>query len=100
MQRDNEQVASLAVNSIATLKTNYVRWMFLLVPSVHAVGCQEEIPPGPGEHRFMLRNLLTHIRVQKLENPPANVPTTMPAKMFMEPETNEVRWSVHVLQSL
>jgi hypothetical protein len=28
--------------------------MFLLVPSAHAVGCQEEIPPG--EHRFMLRD--------------------------------------------
>ena len=29
--------------------------------------------------------LLTHICVQNLENPAANVPTTMSAKMFMEP---------------
>ena len=47
MQRDNEQqVASLAVTSIAKLTTNYVRCMFLLVPFAHAVACQEEIPPG------------------------------------------------------
>ena len=53
MQRDNEQhVALLAVNSIATSTTNYVRWTLLLA---HAVACQE-IPPG--EHRFMLRNLI------------------------------------------
>jgi len=50
------------VTSIATLTTNYVRWMFLLVPSAHAVGCQEEIPPG--KHRFMFRNNLidTYLR--------------------------------------
>ena len=69
--------------------------MFFLVPSAHAMGCQEEIPPG--EHPFMLRN---HICVQNLENPPANVLTTMSAKMVMEPETDEVRSSIHVLQSL
>jgi len=59
----NEQhVASVAVTSIVTLwytllcalTTNHVRWMFLLVSSVHAVECQEKIPSG--EHRFMLRN--------------------------------------------
>jgi hypothetical protein len=43
---------------------------------------------------------LTHICVQKLENPPVNVPATMSAKMVMEPETDEVRWSIHLLQSL
>jgi len=53
MQRDNKHhLASLAVTSIATLTTNYVRWTFLLA---HAVACQE-IPPG--EHRFTLRNLV------------------------------------------
>ena len=101
MQRlgDNKQhVASLAVNLVATLTTNYVRWMFLLVPSAHAMGCQEEIPPG--EYRLCCAILSTHICVQKLENPTANVSTTMSSKMFMEPETDEVRWSVHVLQSL
>ena len=41
--------------------------------------------------------LFTHICVQNLENPATNVPTTMSAKMVMEPETDEVRWSVHVL---
>ena len=43
---NSSTVASLAVTSIATLTTNYVRWMFLVVPSAHAVGYQEEIPPG------------------------------------------------------
>jgi len=57
MQRDNEQhVASLAGKSIATLTTNYVRWMFLLVPSAHAMGCYEETPPG--EHRFKMHNFI------------------------------------------
>jgi len=61
MQRGFLRRAPLAITSIATLTTNYVRWMFLLVPCVHAVGCQEEIPPG--EHRFMLRNLIdTYLR--------------------------------------
>jgi len=39
---------------------------------------------------------LTHICVQNLENAAATVPTTS-AKNFMEPETDEVRWSIHVL---
>jgi hypothetical protein len=45
--------ASLTVTSFATLTTNYVRRqrMFLLVPSAHAVGCQEGI--SPGEYRCM-----------------------------------------------
>jgi hypothetical protein len=27
---------------LCALNTNYVRWMFLLVSSVHELGCQEE----------------------------------------------------------
>jgi hypothetical protein len=45
-------MAVLAVNSTATLTTNYVHWTFFVA---HAVACQE-IPPG--EHRFMLRNFI------------------------------------------
>ena len=41
--------------------------------------------------------LFAHICVQNLENPVANVPTTISAKVFMEPETDEVRWLVDVL---
>jgi len=88
-QLDEHHLALLAITSIATLTTNYVRWMFLLVPSAHAVGCQEEIPPG--EYRLCCAILLTHICVQNLEDPAANVSTTLSSKMFMEPETDEVR---------
>jgi hypothetical protein len=82
------------------LTTNYVRRqrMFLLVPSAHAVGCQEEIPPG--KYQFMLRNLIDTYLRPEFGKSTANVPTTMSAKLFMEPETDEVRWSIHVLQSL
>ena len=45
------------------LITNYVYWMFSLVSSAHAMGCQEEkyggeTSTGRGEHQFMLRNLI------------------------------------------
>ena len=39
---------------LCALTTNYVRWMFLLVSSVNAMGCQEILS---GEQRFTLRNL-------------------------------------------
>ena len=39
---------------------------------------------------------LTHICVQNLENPAANIPTTISAENFVEPKSNEVRWSIHL----
>ena len=55
---------------------NYVHCMFFLVLSAHAVGCQEEFPPG--EHPFMLRNLVyTYLRPEfgksTCESPSNNV---------------------------
>jgi hypothetical protein len=62
MQRENKQ-QGFVVRNLATLTTNYVRRQrkFLLAPSAHAVGCQEEIPSG--EYQFMFRNLIdTYLR--------------------------------------
>ena len=43
---------------------------------------------------------LTHNYIQKLESPPAIVPATTIAENYTKPKPDEVRWSVHVLQSL
>lgn len=45
---------------LCSLTTNYVCWMFLLVSSAHAIGCQEEKYEGEtfwGEHEFVPHNL-------------------------------------------
>ena len=81
---------SLAVTLLCALITNYVRWMFLMVLSAHAMGCQgrkyrDEI--SYGERNLCCAISLTHRCIQKLESLPAIVPATTIA----EPKPDEVR---------
>ena len=79
--------------------TNYGCWIFLLVSSAHAMGCQETKFGDKtlrGERPFMhyLCCAITHWHscVQKLENSPVFVPGTTFAKNFKDPKVDEVRW--------
>ena len=99
MQRDNKQQGSLSVAC-------YVDDELCVPPVDVSPGalCTYHGVPRRNPPRWVT-NLcsaisLTHICVQNLESPPANVPTTISAKMVMELETDEVRWLIHVLQSL
>jgi hypothetical protein len=99
-------VASLrfgAYTLLCFLITNYACWMFLMVSSVHDMGCEEKSTEMKLELLEVSAilccaiSLLTRSCInQKLESNPAIVPATTHAENFMEPKSDEVRWLVHV----
>ena len=88
---------NLAVPWVTPLISNYVCWMFFLVPSVHAMGCKKTkygygTRTSWGERHFSLRNLHWHTScIKKLESKHVIVPATMIADNSMEPNPDEVR---------
>jgi hypothetical protein len=55
--------------------------------------------PEVSTNLYVAQSHLTHSCIQKLENKPEIVPATTLAENFMVSKPDEVRWSVHVLES-
>ena len=74
-------------------------WCRMRLPWVAKIKSTESKLPEVSAN-YVAQFLLTHRCIQKLESEPAILPATMLAENFVNPNPDEVRWSVHVPLSL